>query len=485
MNYLIRTLAITLTAAAVCSCGGGSGSMSSSTAMSDPVSTMGTITAFGSVVINGIHYDINRATITRNGQMVTQADLAVGQIARIHGSRNRQDSNGHADRCDVDDQVAGPITSIDVAGGSFVALGQTVTVDSGTSFKKDLAGLSALVVGDLVEVSGLAAADGHIAATRIERKNSIATFQVIGTVADLDSTAHTFKVNALTVDYGTAMLDGFASGAPADGDAVEVRGAPFDAATTTLTATRVEPAHDESTEAHHGDEVEREGLITRFGSATDFDVAGKAVTTTATTVYEGGTVDDLALNVRVEAEGTLDANDVLVADKIEIKKAGVAELKANITAVDATAGTVTLLGVTVTVTADTRLEDKSDAGVEHFGLADLAVGDTVEVRGFENPIGSGAITATRLERERPKTTVIVGGFFQATTAPEFTILGITIDATGATFAKDWRHSLTSDEFFAAAPGKVVFVSGTVNGTTVVADKVLLVSREDCDNPDED
>ncbi|MGH8261869.1 MAG: DUF5666 domain-containing protein [Steroidobacteraceae bacterium] len=446
---------------------------------------MGTITAFGSVVINGTHFDITSATLTRNGATVTQNDLAVGQIARVHGRKNMHDSNGHADHVDVDDQVVGPIASIDMTAGSFVAIGQTVTVDSATSFKRDLAGLSALAVGDVVEVSGLVAADGHIAATRIERENGTTNFQVIGTVADLDGTAHTFKINALTVDYSTAMLNDFTSGAPADGDVVEVKGSVFDGATTKLTATRLEPADDETRDADHGDEVEREGLITRFVSATDFDVAGKPVTTNASTTFEGGTAADLALNVRVEAEGSLDANNVLVADKIKIKKAGIAELVGNVTAVDATAGTVMLLGVTVAVTADTRLEDRSDAEVDLFSLASLAVGDTVEVRGFENPVGSGAITATRLERERPKTTVIVGGFFQATTAPQFTILGITVDATNATISKDFHSTLTPDEFFAQAPGHVVFVKGTLNGTAVMADRIVLATHDDCEDQDDD
>jgi cytoskeletal protein CcmA (bactofilin family) len=484
MRKLFRAFATVLVVAAVCSCGGGGGSMFT-TANSEPVSTMGTITAFGSVVINGVHFDINSATLTRNGVAVTQSDLAVGQIARVHGRKNMHDHNGRANHVDVDDQVVGPITSIDMAAGSFVALGQTVTVDSGTSFKRDLAGVSALAVGDVVEVSGLVAADGHIAATRIERENGATNFQVIGTVANLDSTANTFSINALTVDYSTAMLNDFTSGAPADGDVVEAKGSAFDTATTTLTAMRVEPADDETRDADDGDEIEREGLITRFVSATDFDVAGKPVTTSTSTTFEGGTAADLALNVRVEAEGSLDANNVLVADKIEIKKAGIAELRGNITAVDATAGTVMLLGVTVTVTADTRLEDKSDADIEHFSLSDLAVGDTVEVRGFENPIGSGAITATRLERERPRTTVVVGGFFQAGVVPQFSILGIAIDATNAEITKDFHTSLTLDEFFAQAPGHVVFVRGTLNGTTVVADRIRLAIREDCEDEDED
>jgi cytoskeletal protein CcmA (bactofilin family) len=484
MYKLVRVLAVAALAVAASSCGGG-GMGSFTTSNSTPVVTMGTITAFGSVVVNGVHYDIASASMTRNGQSVTQADLAVGQIARVHGRKNVHDANGHADHVDVDDQLVGPITSIDVAGGSLVALGQTVTVDSGTSFAHDLSGLGALAVGDVIEVSGLVAADGHIAATRIEREPGSRPFQIIGTVANLDSTAHTFKINALTVDYSTAMVNGFSSGAPAEGDLIEAKGTTFDTAATRLTATNLSPAEDETTEANHGDHVEREGLITRFVSATDFDVAGKPVTTTSTTVFEGGAVTDLALNVRVEAEGQLDANNVLVADKIEIRKAGIAELKGNITAFDATAGTVTLLGVTVTVTADTRLEDRSEADVEHFSLANLAVGDTVEVRGFENPIGSGAITATKLERERPRTTVIVGGFFQATTAPQFTILGITIDATGATFSKNFRDTLTSDQFFAQAPGHVVFVSGTLNGTTVTADKIVLALSNDCADQGED
>ena len=481
MNKPIHTIVAALLVAALAACGGGGGgSISTVSSNSTPVATMGTITAFGSVVVNGVHFDISSASITRNGQSVTQAELAVGQIARVHGQKNHDNAAGHADHVDVEDRLVGPITSIDAAGGSLVALGQTVTVDSSTSFSRDISpsDLSGLAVGDVIEVSGLAAADGHIAATRIEREAGSHTLQVIGKVANLDTTTHKFTINALNVDYSTAMVIGFASGAPAKGDLVEVKGTVFDTATTTLTATRLSPQSDEISDANHGDRVEREGLVTRFVSATDFDVADKAVTTTSTTVFKGGTAADLALNVRVEAEGTLDTHNVLVADKIEIRKAGVAELKGNVTAVAATAGTVQLLGVTVTVTANTRLEDKSEAHASMFNLTNLAVGDTIEVRGFENPIGSGAITATRLERVRPNTTVVVGGFFTATTAPQFTILGITIDTTGARFFRHEHETLTSAEFFAQAPGHVVFVIGTLTSTTVTATKVVLADRED-------
>src|SRR5438105_15719516 len=47
------------------------------------------------------------------------------------------------------------------------------------------------------------------------------------------------SINALTVDYSSANLTGFASGAPSNGDVVEAQGTSFDATTQTLTATHV------------------------------------------------------------------------------------------------------------------------------------------------------------------------------------------------------------------------------------------------------
>jgi hypothetical protein len=480
-SHIITTAVFALALAA---CGGGGG-MSNGSMQSNgtSIATMGTITAFGSVVVNGVHYDVSNASITHNGVAVTQADLKVGQIARVHGMKNANGTTGQADHCDVDDRLVGPITSIDTTAGTLVALGQTVTVDSNTSFSSNItpASLAGLAANDVVEVSGLAAADGSIAATRIELVGATVPYQVIGKATGVDTTAHTFKINALIVDYSTAMVNGFTNGAPAEGDSVEVKGTTFDANSMTLTATRVTPEPDEMGDMNHGDHVEREGFITRFASATDFDVAGKPVTTTTTTVFKNGTASDLALNVHVEAEGALDANGVLVADTIVIHKDGIAELRGNVTAIDTTNGTVSLLGVTVHVTSDTRLEDRSSMHVEMFNLASLSVGDTVDIRGLEDPAGSGNIVATRLEREPASTTVVVGGLFTATTAPQFTILGITVDTTNAQFLAPEHGTLTSDQFFAQAPGHVVFVAGTFDGTTVAAAKVKLVSQPDCED----
>ena len=195
-----------------------------------------------------------------------------------------------------------------------------------------------------------------------------------------------------------------------------VRGRVFDVTAGKLTATTLRKADTDRDDQAEGGMVEEEGLITRFASATDFDVAGEKVTTTASTVFKNGTAADLALNVRVEVRGTLDANKVLVADVVEIERIAVIGLAATVSAV--TTNTLTVLGVTISVDTNTRLEDVSNAHVHMFSLADVKVGDTVLVLGYENPAGSGMVLATRLVRLPPLPMMNVGvrGPFTATTA---------------------------------------------------------------------
>ena len=460
-------------------CGGGM----STTSMSpmQKVATSGTITAFGSVFVNGVRYDVSAASLRKNGRSVTQAGLAVGEVALVQGQEDLQSGQGDASSVEVEDNIVGPIASINTMTNQLTVLGQTVEVTASTSFGAGISpgDLTGLAMGDPVEVSGFAGAGGVIAATRIARAEPAETLQVLGTVAGLDTTAHTFMINGLTVDYSAAMLGGFSTGQPANDDLVVARGTVFDAMAVKLTATSVQRAETDPRNVADGGHVEQEGLITRFASATDFDVGGMKVTTTAATHYEGGTVADLALNVRVEVRGMVDASGVLIADEIKIDHVSAIELESTVTAVDATNNTLTLLGVTVTVDANTRYEDQSSAEIQLFTLKDVNVRDSVEVRGFESPPGSGAVLASRLERKAPSTEVEVRGPFTATTPPQFMILGITIDATNAVFGDvEGGHTMTSADFFTQAVGQIVAVRGTASGSTVTATEVRIDHVED-------
>ena len=477
ITFLRSTLAA-CAALVMTACGaGGSGIANNSTgaggAVTQTTAVAGTITGFGSVHVNGIHFNTNSAAISRNGAPALQSDLRVGQVVKVRGSVNDSTREGVASSVSQDDNVEGPISSIDVPNKKFVVLGQTVIVDTDTSFDDRIspASIAGLKVNDQVEVSGMVGANGDITATRIElRKPGVTQLEVIGKVSNLDSANRKFKINALTVNYATAQLEGFATGAPANDDLVEARGNALNAAGE-LVATKVEKKTAEARDADRGDRRELEGLITRFASKTDFDVAGRKVTTNASTRYENGTENDLALNIRLEVEGSLDAAGlVLVAAKIEFRRGGGAAIAGKVDSVDKANKKLTVMGVEITLTATTRLEDKSTAKVEMFSIDNINSGDYLRVRGIET--GANRLTATRLERRNAITEVRVRGSARDVASPRLTVLGVPVETNAGTrFEVDDNQMLTATQFFASAAGRVVTAVGTWSGNSLTASKV--------------
>jgi hypothetical protein len=437
---------------------------------------VGPIASFGSVVVNGIHYETDDAVITVDGEPATQADLRVGQVVRIVAELEDGETTGAASSVDFDDNVEGPIASIDLPGSQFVVLGQTVLVGPETSFDDDISprSLEGLAAGDFVEVSGLVTADGSIDATRIERDADGGEFEDHGVVSALDTANTRFSLNDLVVDYSAAQLDDFPGGTIAEGQPVEAKGTALDG-NGALTATRVEFEGSQAVGGDEDDFAEIEGFITRFASATDFDVAGVPVTTNGSTQFEEGTAADLALNVKVEVEGVFDADGRLVADEVDIKLGGDVEIAGLIDAIDAAGGSITVLGIEVETDVLTRFEDKSDARVSPLTIADLAAGDYVELRGAEVPADSGTVRAALLERDDADETEL-RGFVTAVAAPTITILGVTIETNGSTEFEDENDlPISPAEFFSrGAAGALGKAQGAeTSDTTILAEEVEL------------
>src|SRR5438270_758348 len=358
-------LLATVIAMVAVACGSGGSGMSQSSGATPLIAT-GTITGFGSVYVNGIHFQTTSAAIRKNGQTVDQSQLAVGEVARIKGSKDDVDDTGVADEVDVDEAVIGPIDKIDTTGGTVTVLAQIVKINAGTSVSKNIqpADITGLKTGDVIHVSGMTDSSGAIVATRIEKGSASSPLQVVGTVA--------------------------------------------------------------------------------------------------------------ALNVKVEVEGMLNSSNVLVASVVAFEHNGDIDLQGPAANVSASAGTLTVLGVPVTVvTSSTRFEDDSSNSMAMFNLSNVSAGDTVRVHGFESPAGSGKVVATRLERLPPSPTVIVKGPFMAGSSPDFTILGITIDGSAATIGDGQGGMMPLATFFTQAAGHEVRVEGTLSGTTVMASRISI------------
>lgn len=482
MNKIISLLA-TITFFTLAACGGSSGG-SAITAASPPpppppppVSGIGRtgfakgpVATFGSIVVNGVRYDTNSAIFTVNDSAGTQDDLRVGNVVTVQGTIDDNGTTGTADVVTFDDLVKGPVESVDVVGNALVVLGQTVLVRPDTTFDDGFnpASLDGVNVAQIVEVSGQIDANGDIVATRIEPKPAGTPFEVHGTVSSLDGGNMLFSLRNLVVDFSAATLDNFSGGQINNGDFVEAKGASL-GASGELIATQVE-LESLLPNANDGDRVEIEGFITRFATVTDFDVAGLPVTTNASTVFEGGVAGDLGLNIKVEAEGDIDGIGTLVATKIDIRRAKAVRATANLDSVDAANNSVIILGINVAIDTLTRLEDKSNADVDPLTIADLNVGDYVEIRGDEFPAGSGDILATIFEREDADTEAILQGFVETFSDPSYTVLGVTIDTNGGTVFRDENDLVISaaDFFNQVDVNSLVKAKGTETSDTSIS-----------------
>jgi len=456
----------------VAACGGG-GSSDGVTAGIDRggiVTATGAITGFGSVHVNGVHYVTTGATITLDDNPGTESDLRVGQVVRIEGSIGQDGLNGTATRVIFDDEVEGSVQSIDLANSRLVVLGRTVQVSTQTSFDDRISprSLEGLAVGDRIEVSGPVATTGVVEATRIERKTAQSSVEVKGTIAALDTNARSFALSQLTVSYASAQLNGFASGQPANGDRVEAFGTVD--GNGVLVATRVEKEGG-GVAGNADEQADYEGLVTSFVSATDFAVAGQRVTTTASTTYEGGTAASLALDVPVEVDGRFNASGVIVATKVQFRLSSDTEFSGRVDSVNAAGNSLVVFGVTIRVNSLTRFEDHSGADVQRFSLANIAVGDYVEVDAYND--GSGLL-ATKLERDDMQGEVKVEGSAQNVAAPNFTVGGVAVTTDGNTEFRDTNGvTINAAAFFQAAPGRTVKARGTLVGNAVLATRAEL------------
>jgi hypothetical protein len=486
MRARLQTLLATLALTVFAGCGGGAGSVAGIDRLGV---TSGTVNGFGSVIVNGVRYEVTGSTQVRiDDNPGSQDDLEVGQQVTVRWRSSDDGATRTAEQIDYRSVVEGPIAagSIDTVAGTFTVLGQVVRVTGTTSFGAGIspADLTGLVAGQTVEVSGLVDAGGFIRATRIEPR-APGQLQVRGVAATV--TAQTFTIGNLVVVYTGATLP---DGPIQNGDLVEARGTVIDGLGR-LVATVVGREDGFATVGGSADDAELEGFITAFTSATDFVVAGVRVTTNAQTEYDDGDVTDLRLNARVEVDGRFNGSGILVAEEIEFESfdddddgdddALDGRVAANATAVNAAAGTVVAAGVTIRVNVATRFEDKR-SNVRPFGLANLAVGDFIEARGTP---GTGAeLTSSIFERQGASATGELRGPAGSIANPSLTVLGIPVVTSGTTvFRDDDDNVIDASAFFGAiATGSEVSVRFT-QGATPFA--VLEAELEDDDDDDDD
>lgn len=367
--------------------------------------TAGRITNFGSIFVNGIQFEVDNATFSRDGVNSQQSDFLVGEYVVIEGNVNASGVSGTATKVVFKDVLEGEVTVASTDGISLVVLGQNIKTDALSVFY-GFEYLTDLPIGSVVEISGFNDAAGVIVANSIKLKQvafiqGTSENEIKGIVSNVNQTQMTFQIGGITVDYSNAELDDFSGGTPIAGQFVEAKSnQPING--NTLIAFEVE-LEDEFLVVVNNTELELEGLVTRYVSALDFDVNGIKVTTTSSTEFDNGVAGNLALNVLLEVEGIVNASGTLVADKIKFRElndsnnGNEVRIEDSIQSINIQNSEVVVAGTTILIDATTLMRDKSDQEISPLTINDLAVGDNVDVRGFT--LANAKVLATRFERD--------------------------------------------------------------------------------------
>lgn len=297
-----------LLASVLSGCGGGVGTEGTGSYASGSYGS-GTITGFGSVIVNGVHFDETAAVVKDDdGTSLAATDLALGMVVQINGgpiTTAGSVSSAVASSIQASRALVGPVSAVDVANSRMTVLGQTVVISSSTVFDTRIAGGLALALqGQVVAVYGyFDSATQSYSATRVALASG-AAYRVSGPVSSIDNVAHTCKIAGQTYAFDPATTIGSAT----TGSVlrVNVQGAPDTSGRWVINGGRGDdkPPNDQSGAAI-------EGVIAAV-SGTRLVVAGATVET-STAVVQGS----LVVGARVQASGQLVAG-VLVASQVQV-----------------------------------------------------------------------------------------------------------------------------------------------------------------------
>jgi hypothetical protein len=330
--------------------------------------------------LNNQSWNIARAAIVIGGSPGAASDLAPGQLVGVTG-----DPDGTASEVVYTPTIVGALEGLSFQPGQsdcaiLSVLDQQIAVTSNTQLAAGLS-LQGLSNGDRLQISAIEhVSDGDwYEATYVGRAAAAAEPEVSGIAFIQDPSTSTLDINLLSVNYANATLKGFSTAGVASGDLVRVVGSVAeDGNGESLLATEVDKLPPIPVGVP-GDTISFCGVITRFVSARDFAVEGVPITTGPSTVIEPF-AEELELGAYVCGSGTITTSAVVLAQLVSIYLRA-DDLGGNITAIDKAASTITLLGLTLSLGPESKIQDALADPVRRppLALKDLMVGDYVRV----------------------------------------------------------------------------------------------------------
>lgn len=391
------------------SCGGaGGGSSVADGGIRGTGSSVGPVSGFGSVIVNGIRFvteNLGVDDFQGEAGVPTEEDLEKGMILQIRGQW-QDDGQGEAESVRYDDTLRGPVTAVPqpwdgvTRTGRIEVMGFAVALDRLT--QTTLADLATISVGQTLRVSGWLQSDGRFRASYVGPVTAADSGEEIeGNLAVSGEEPNPlYSVGALALQIPSgAVCDEIelAGGKPVDVEGEYVSESAF-------TVSRICNGPTAFLDASLDEDVQIAGVVTSAFTGVrdsgDFALNGIPVTTHRDTEFDDLMPSDINQGVLLQVEGQyINDNGVLTlrADEIEYRDAD-AEVGGRLDEMDG--DVLRVGGVEIRLTPFTIREDRDDDegcpvqfGPEHVGTIGL------EVAGVQRSMDGGYLEAVELECE--------------------------------------------------------------------------------------
>jgi hypothetical protein len=339
--------------------------------------SLGAISGFGSIIVNGIKFDDSTATVTDDrGERRDLGQLGIGMVVEIDGDAEDSSGQGTARSVRIVSELRGPVRAVNRAAGQFTALGLTIQTSTSTMWSglRDLTGITPGT--SIVEVWGFADRDNRVlSATRIEAVTSdTRRSKLRGVVQELSLSPPTIRIASQSISLDRATIPG----ALKVGALVQVDAAapPDDVNPWRVDQIRIV----ESGVSDTSKVVRLEGRIYNYRSPAAFQLAGLTIDASQAS-YDGGSAANLSNAVRVRVDAKIQASGIAVATRVRLRldednSEDDIEVKGRISRLISVSDFTVLDGA-----KREFLVNGSVASIEDGNPSDLKVGASVEIKG--------------------------------------------------------------------------------------------------------
>ncbi len=402
----LRFVLITALAAGLHACGGGAGSDPVNTIIAADTSniTSGTVTGFGSVMVDGVEIEDSGARIQREAHDGRFSNDVLQRGHRVHVSH---DDRKTASKIAIDAAITGTVSNIGASSLTVAGQSVSVNVDSTnallplTIFAGGYEDFASVVAGDLVEVHGLpvyeAATQTYtVQATRIQKRTDITKAKISGRITDYVATAGnaSFKLNGITINTdGTTAVRPTGSTLSNDLQITAWGNARFTGGIFNPSHIRVDRHQDRENGVS---KAQLSGLVSGYvQGASTLTVGSTTIKLTADTLIIDGKDKAAALSnlADVLVSGEINTDGSITAKRIAIRTSDTASALAQIT----------LIGTIVDYVSDTSFVvrgvpvDASDAVLIKNNCPAVFANDLAVRITARQQIGTSVVAATRIE----------------------------------------------------------------------------------------